>query len=91
MDRVISYKGFEIRAFEQGADRWFAEIRKANGAWIIVRGERRELVTTSAACSTANAALDLAIDAIDAINGRRSADVRHGPGLRPRRDTSELR
>jgi hypothetical protein len=65
MDRVISYKGFEIRALEQGADRWLAEIRKANGAWIIVRGERSESVTTSAARSTANAALDLVIDAID--------------------------
>jgi hypothetical protein len=65
MDRVLSYRGFGIRAFEQGADRWLAEIRKSNGAWIIVRGERRESVTTSAARSTANAALDLAIDAID--------------------------
>jgi hypothetical protein len=65
MDRVFSYKGFNIRAFEKGQERWFAEIRKANGAWIIVRGERRELVTTSAHLPTASAAIDLAIDAID--------------------------
>jgi hypothetical protein len=31
MDRVISYKGFRIRAFEQAPDRWLAEIRRANG------------------------------------------------------------
>jgi hypothetical protein len=65
MDRVISYKGFRIRAFEQGPDRWLAEIRKANDAWIIVRGERRELIRTSATRSTADAAIDLALDAID--------------------------
>jgi hypothetical protein len=42
-----------------------AEIRKANDAWIIVRGERRELIRTSATRSTADAAIDLALDAID--------------------------
>jgi hypothetical protein len=42
MDRVFSYKGFNICAFEKGQDRWFAEIQKTNGSWIIVRGERRE-------------------------------------------------
>ena len=41
------------------------EIRKANGAWIVVRGERRELLTTSVPRRTAAAAIDLAIDAID--------------------------
>jgi hypothetical protein len=56
MDRVFSYKGFNIRAFEKEQDRWFAEIRKTNSAWIVVRGERRESATTSAARSTANAA-----------------------------------
>jgi hypothetical protein len=65
MDRVFSYKGFNIRTFEEGQDRWFAEIRKTNGAWIIVRGERREVVTTSAHRAMASAAIDLAIDAID--------------------------
>jgi hypothetical protein len=65
MDRVISYKGFTIRALEQSPGLWRAEIRKANGAWIIARGERRELVTTSATRSTADAAINLAIEAID--------------------------
>jgi hypothetical protein len=65
MDRVISYKGFQIRAFEQGPGQWLAETRKANGAWVIVRGERRELVTTSALRYTADAAIDFAIEAID--------------------------
>jgi hypothetical protein len=65
MDRVFSYKGFNIRAFEKGQDRWLGEIQKTNGAWIIVRGERREFVTTSAPRPTATAAIDLAIDAID--------------------------
>jgi hypothetical protein len=41
-----------------------AEIRRANGAWIAVRGERREFIT-SAPRRTAAAAIDLAIDAID--------------------------
>jgi len=65
MDRVISYKGFTIRAFEKAPDRWLAEIRKADGAWIVARSERRELVTTSATRQTADAAIDLALDAID--------------------------
>jgi hypothetical protein len=66
MDRVFSYKGFNIRAFEKDPDRWSAEIRKTNGAWIVVRGERREVLTTSASRGTPDAAIDLAIDAIDA-------------------------
>jgi hypothetical protein len=65
MDRVFSYMGFQIRAFEQGPDRWLAEIRKANGAWIVVRVERRELLTTYAPRRKATAAIDLAIGAID--------------------------
>ena len=65
MDRVFSYKGFNIRAFEKDPDRWSAEIRKTNGAWIVMRGERRESVITSAARSTANAAIDLALNAIE--------------------------
>jgi hypothetical protein len=65
MDRVFSYKGFHISAHEQGPDRWLAEIRKANGAWIVVRGERRELLRASAVRQTADAAIDLAMDMID--------------------------
>ena len=41
------------------------KIQKTNGSWIIVRGERRELVSTSAPRPTASAAIDFAIDAID--------------------------
>jgi hypothetical protein len=55
MDRVFSYKGFNIRAFEKDPDRWSAEIRKTNGAWIVVRGERREVLTTSASREPMNA------------------------------------
>lgn len=65
MHHVFSYKGFLVRAFEQAPERWFAEIRKANGAWVIVRGDRRESITTSAASRSFNAAIDFAIDAID--------------------------
>jgi hypothetical protein len=67
MDRLIYYKGFHIRAFEQSPDCWLAEIRRANGGWITVRssGERRELLTTSAIRGTAKDAIDFAIDAID--------------------------
>ena len=55
MDRVISYKGFHIRAFEQTQGCWLAEIRRATGGWIIVcsSGERREVLTTSAIRRTA--------------------------------------
>jgi hypothetical protein len=48
MDHVISYKGFHIHAFEQTQGCWLAEIRRATGGWIIVGGERREVLTTSA-------------------------------------------
>jgi hypothetical protein len=44
MDRVVSYQGFHIRPFEQASDCWLAEIRTATGGWIIVRGERREVL-----------------------------------------------
>ena len=65
MDRVVSYKGFHIRAFEQASDCWLAEIRRATGGWIIVRGERREVLTTSAIRRTAMDAIEFAIEAID--------------------------
>ena len=67
MDRIISYKGFNIRAFEQASDCWLAEIRRATGGWIIVRssGERREVLTTSAIRRTARDAIEFAIEAID--------------------------
>ena len=57
MDHVISYKGFHIC--------WLAEIRRATGGWIIVRGERREVLTTSAIRRTAEDAIEFAIEAID--------------------------
>jgi hypothetical protein len=65
MDRVISYKGFRIRAFEQTQGCWLAEIRRATGGWIIVRssGERREVLTTSAIRRTGIDAIEFAIDA----------------------------
>lgn len=62
---VFSYKGFLVRAFEQEPQRWFAEVRKTNGAWVVVSGERRETITTSAPSRSFNAAIDFAIDAID--------------------------
>jgi hypothetical protein len=67
MDRAISYKGFNIRAFEQTPGGWLAEIRRATGGWIVVRstGERREVLTTSAFRRTANEAIDFAIEAIN--------------------------
>jgi hypothetical protein len=67
MDRIISYKGFNIRAFEQASDCWLAEIRRATGGRIIVRssGERREVLTTLAIRRTAMDAIEFAIEAID--------------------------
>ena len=65
MDRVVSYKGFHIRPFDQASDCWLAEIRRATGGWIIVRGERREVLTTSAIRRTAMDAIEFAIEAID--------------------------
>jgi hypothetical protein len=65
MDHVISYKGFHIRAFEPEPGQWLAEIRRATGGWIIVRGERREVLTTSAIRRTARDAIEFAIETID--------------------------
>jgi hypothetical protein len=67
MDRLLSYKGFHIRAFEQSDGCWLAEIPKATGGWVIVRssGERREVLTTSAIRRTAQDAIEFAIEAID--------------------------
>ena len=65
MDRVISYKGFHIRAFEQTQGCWLAEIRRATGGWIRSSGERREVLTTPAIRRTAGDAIDFAIETID--------------------------
>ena len=32
MDKIETYKGFEIRAFEREQGRWRAEIRKTDGS-----------------------------------------------------------
>ena len=44
---------------------WLMVIRRATGGWIIVRGERREVLTTSAIRRTAQDAIEFAIEAID--------------------------
>ncbi len=68
MDRVEIYKGYEIRAYEREPGRWLAKIRKADGSMLEIPlpdGGTRESITTSAATMTAEAAINLAKQAID--------------------------
>jgi hypothetical protein len=51
MDRVISYKGFQIRTFEQAPDHWVVEIPKANGSLIRSRGELQQSFIISIVCN----------------------------------------
>ena len=65
MDRVVSYKGFHIRPFEQASDCWLKSGGQPADGLSFVYGERREVLTTSAIRRTANHAIEFAIEAID--------------------------
>jgi hypothetical protein len=69
MDKIETYRGFEIRAFEREQGRWRAEIRKADGSMLkILVGDsgHRTSITTSADTLTAETSIDEVKKAIDA-------------------------
>ena len=69
MDKIETYRGFEIRAFEREEGRWRAEIRKADGSTLkILVGDsgHRMSITTSADTLTAETSIDEVKKAIDA-------------------------
>jgi len=68
MDKIETYKGFEIRAFEREQGRWRAEIRKADGSTLktlVADSEHRMSITTSADTLTAETSIDEVKKAID--------------------------
>jgi D-Tyr-tRNAtyr deacylase len=69
MDKIETYRGFEIRAFEREQGRWRAEIRKADGSMLkILVGDSRHRtsITTSADTLAAETSIDEVKKAIDA-------------------------
>ena len=69
MDKIETYKGFEIRAFEREQGRWRAEIRKADSSplkILVGDGEHRMSITTTADTLTAEATINEVKKAIDA-------------------------
>ena len=70
VDQIEIYKGYNIRAFESSPGKWTAEIRKVDGSQIqILLPELGEDVldclTTDPETMTADAAIELAKEAID--------------------------
>jgi hypothetical protein len=67
MDKIETYRGFEIRAFEREQGRWRAEISKADGSMLkILVGGHCTSITTSADTLTAETSIDEVKKAIDA-------------------------
>ena len=69
MDKIETYRGFEIRAFEREQGRWRAEIRKADGSMLKIHvgdSRHRTSITTSADTLTAETSIDEVKKAIDA-------------------------
>jgi D-Tyr-tRNAtyr deacylase len=69
MDKIETYRGFEIRAFEREQGRWRAEIRKADGSMLknlVGDSGHRTSITTSADTLTAETSIDEVKKAIDA-------------------------
>lgn len=69
-DRFEIYSGYNIRAFESSPGKWTAEIRKLDGSQIQILlpelGEDvLEYLTTDPETTTAEAAIELAKEAID--------------------------
>ena len=52
MDKIETYKGFEIRAFEREQGRWRAEIRKTDGSTLntLVGDSERSLLVLNFHC-----------------------------------------
>jgi hypothetical protein len=69
MDKIVIYKGFEIRAFEREQDRWRAEIRKADGSILktfVGDSGHSMSITTTADTLTAETTIAEVKKAIDA-------------------------
>ena len=72
VDRVEIYKGFNIRVFESSPGKWTAEIRKVDGSLIQIlppglEDDAMDSLTTDPETVTAEAAIELAKQAIDGI------------------------
>jgi len=72
VDRVEIYKGYNIRVFESSPGKWTAEIRKVDGSLIQIlppglEDDAMDSLTTDPETVTAEAAIELAKQAIDGI------------------------
>ena len=69
MDKIETYKGFEIHAFEREQGRWRAEIQKTDGSTLktlVGDSQHRMSITTSADTLTEETSIDEVKKAIDA-------------------------
>jgi len=72
VDRVEIYKGYNIRVFESSPGKWTAEIRKVDGSSIQIlppglEDDAMDCLTTDPETVTAEAAIELAKQAIDGL------------------------
>ena len=66
---------FSVVAFERQPNKWRARIRRADGKPVVIQGLKKlEEFVTGIDCETAQAALMMAIAAIDAGTFKRSRD-----------------
>jgi hypothetical protein len=70
VDQIEIYNGYNIRAFESSPGKWTAEIRKLDGSPIQIlppglEDDAQECLTTDPETVTAEAAIELAKEAID--------------------------
>lgn len=62
----MQYQQFEITAFEKQPNAWRAQIRRVDGAPVLIRGAKKmDQFVTGVDCKTAQMALLAAIAAID--------------------------
>ena len=74
-DRIELYNGYNIRAFESSSGKWTAEIRKVDGSPIQIlppglEEDVQDSLTTDPETMTAEAAIELAKEAINSGNMR---------------------
>jgi hypothetical protein len=69
MDQTEIYKGYRIRTYQRVPGRWFADIQKQDGSEFLILAEPdgvpRRFIATTHSTATAEAAIELAKQAID--------------------------
>jgi hypothetical protein len=84
MDQTELYKGYRIRTYQREPSRWFADIQRQDGSEFFILlepgGVPRRFIATTDGTTTAEAAIDLAKQAIDGI-GNEAGRITETSGL----------